>query len=112
MADALHIRIMPEKHPKRPRDLNQWGKRMIDIATGEVDDREPTPEEQGKDWRYPDSVVDPDVSSSPKILESVRRQLRVAHRPKSPFISPPPVGRGEAVARSRRRLPADGSQVG
>src|SRR5271165_360624 len=40
---------MPEKHPKRPRDLNQWAKRMVDIATGETDDREPTPEEQGKD---------------------------------------------------------------
>jgi hypothetical protein len=40
---------MAEKHPKRPRDLNQWAKRMVDIATGAVDDREPTPEEQGKD---------------------------------------------------------------
>ncbi len=40
---------MAEKHPKRPRDLNQWAKRMLDIATGEVSDREPTPEEQGKD---------------------------------------------------------------
>jgi hypothetical protein len=37
------------KHPKRPRDLNQWAKRMVDIATGEASDREPTPEEQGKD---------------------------------------------------------------
>ena len=37
------------KAPKRPRDLNQWAKRMVDIATGEVSDREPTPEEQGKD---------------------------------------------------------------
>ena len=37
------------KHPKRPRDLNQWAKRMVDIATGDVSDREPTPEEQGKD---------------------------------------------------------------
>lgn len=37
------------KPPKRPRDLNQWAKRMIDIATGEATDREPTPEEQGKD---------------------------------------------------------------
>jgi hypothetical protein len=36
-------------HPKRPRDLNQWAKRMVDIATGAVEDREPTPEEQGKD---------------------------------------------------------------
>jgi hypothetical protein len=40
---------MPEKHPKRPRDLNQWAKRMVDIATGDVEDREATPEEQGKD---------------------------------------------------------------
>ena len=37
------------KSPKRPRDLNQWAKRMVDIATGEVSEREPTPEEQGKD---------------------------------------------------------------
>jgi hypothetical protein len=37
------------KAPKRPRDLNQWAKRMVDIATGEVEDRELTPEEQGKD---------------------------------------------------------------
>jgi hypothetical protein len=37
------------KPPKRPRDLNQWAKRMVDIATGEVTDREPTPEDQGKD---------------------------------------------------------------
>jgi len=40
---------MAEKHPKRPRDLNQWAKRMVDIATGAAIDREPTPEEQGKD---------------------------------------------------------------
>jgi hypothetical protein len=33
-----HIRIMAEKHPKRPRDLNQWAKRMVDIATGEAND--------------------------------------------------------------------------
>ena len=36
------------KPPKRPRDLNQWAKRMVDVATGEASDREPTPEEQGK----------------------------------------------------------------
>jgi len=40
---------MAEKHPKRPRDLNQWAKRMVDIATGQVEDREPTPEERGVD---------------------------------------------------------------
>jgi len=39
---------MDDKHPKRPRDLSQWAKRMVDIVSGEVEDREPTPEEQGK----------------------------------------------------------------
>src|ERR1039458_8824595 len=34
---------------KRPRDPNQLGKLIIDIATGQVEDRTPTPEEQGKD---------------------------------------------------------------
>jgi hypothetical protein len=29
---------MAEKHPKRPRDLNQWAKLMVDIATGEASD--------------------------------------------------------------------------
>jgi hypothetical protein len=43
------MRGMAEKHPRRPRDLNQWAKRMVDIATGEVSDREPTPEERGVD---------------------------------------------------------------
>jgi hypothetical protein len=40
---------MAEKHPKRPRDLNQWAKRMVDIATGEVSDRELKAEECGVD---------------------------------------------------------------
>jgi hypothetical protein len=40
---------MTSKHPKRPRDTNQLAKLMVDILTGEVEDREHTPEEQGKD---------------------------------------------------------------
>jgi hypothetical protein len=36
---------------KRPRDLNQWAKRMVDIATGAANDRELTPEEQAKTLR-------------------------------------------------------------
>jgi hypothetical protein len=36
-------------HRKRPRDPNQLGKAIVDIATGQVQDRPPTPEEQGKD---------------------------------------------------------------
>lgn len=35
---------MPEKHPKRPRDLNQWAKHMVDLATGAACDPEPTRE--------------------------------------------------------------------
>jgi hypothetical protein len=34
---------------KRPRDFSQAAKLVIDVATGQVEDREPTPEEQGKD---------------------------------------------------------------
>jgi hypothetical protein len=34
--------------PKRPRDPNQLAKSIIDIATGQQPDRDPTPEEQGK----------------------------------------------------------------
>jgi hypothetical protein len=36
-------------HRKRPRDPNQLAKSIVDIATGAVEDRPPTPEEQGKD---------------------------------------------------------------
>jgi hypothetical protein len=35
--------------PKRPRDFNQAAKLVIDVATGQREDRDPTPEEQGKD---------------------------------------------------------------
>ena len=34
--------------PKRPRDPNQLAKSIMDIATGDKPDRDPTPEEQGK----------------------------------------------------------------
>jgi hypothetical protein len=46
---SAHNASMAEKTPKRRRDLNQWAKRMVDVATGNSSDREPTPEEQGKD---------------------------------------------------------------
>jgi hypothetical protein len=35
--------------PKRPRDPNQLAKSIIDIATGQKPDRDPTPKEEGKD---------------------------------------------------------------
>jgi hypothetical protein len=37
------------KPPKRPRDFSQAAKLVIDIATGEKPNRDPTPEEQRKD---------------------------------------------------------------
>lgn len=40
---------MASKLPKRPRDPAQLAKFIVDVATGQVEDREPTPEEQGKD---------------------------------------------------------------
>jgi hypothetical protein len=39
-------RLMP-KTPKRLRDVNQWAKRMVDIATGEVDE-DPATQKQAK----------------------------------------------------------------
>ena len=35
-------------HKKRPRDPNQLGKMIVDISVGDVEDRAPTSEEQGK----------------------------------------------------------------
>jgi hypothetical protein len=40
---------MIERRLKRPRDPAQLAKLIVDIATGEVEDRELTPEERGKD---------------------------------------------------------------
>ena len=34
---------MTDKHPKRPRDPNQLAKLVADIATGNVEERSPTP---------------------------------------------------------------------
>lgn len=36
---------MTDAKKKRPRDANQLAKMVADIATGEVEDREPSPEE-------------------------------------------------------------------
>jgi hypothetical protein len=37
---------MPDRSRKRPRDPNQLGKLIVDIATGEIDDPDPN---EGKD---------------------------------------------------------------
>jgi hypothetical protein len=40
-SDLFAVRIEAEMTPKRPRDPNQLGKAIIDIATGERDDLPP-----------------------------------------------------------------------
>lgn len=37
------------KAPKRPRDFSQAAKFVVDVATGQAEDREPTDAERGKD---------------------------------------------------------------
>ena len=39
---------MTNSRKKRPRDFSQAAKLVVDIATGQVEDRPLTPEEQGK----------------------------------------------------------------
>jgi hypothetical protein len=40
---------MTAKAPKRPRDFSQAAKFVVDVATGQTEDREPTDAERGKD---------------------------------------------------------------
>jgi len=39
---------MDGKHPKRPRDLNQWAKQITDIAAGEIDEHPPVDAKRAK----------------------------------------------------------------
>lgn len=41
---TIHTASMAPKRPKRPRDLNQFAKLMVDLATGNAEDR-PMPED-------------------------------------------------------------------
>jgi hypothetical protein len=47
---SRHISCMTEKRPRRPRDPNQLAKLVIDIATGQAEDKpDSRPEDTGKD---------------------------------------------------------------
>ena len=37
---------MAGKHPKRPRDINEWARHMVDLVTGDATESEP---DAGKD---------------------------------------------------------------
>lgn len=39
---------MGQNHLKRPRDANQLAKFVVDLATGQREDRKATPEQEGK----------------------------------------------------------------
>ncbi len=52
------------KHPKRPRDLNQWAKHMVDLATGAATDESPAGE--------PKSPTGP-LPTAGNLLEGPRR---------------------------------------
>lgn len=41
----------PEKKPKRPRDANQLAKRIVDLATGEAEEKEPEPSDRSEAGR-------------------------------------------------------------
>jgi hypothetical protein len=55
------------KAPKRPRDLKQWAKRMVDIATGELSDRE----QEGNRTILPKAPA-PTPENRPKSRERLR----------------------------------------
>jgi hypothetical protein len=42
---------MAPKHPKRPRDLNQWAKHMVDLATGATNDSQPPSDKNPDHYR-------------------------------------------------------------
>ena len=40
----MHNCTMAAKQPKRPRDLNQWARHMVDLATGGAEEPKPAPD--------------------------------------------------------------------
>ena len=61
--------------PKRPRDLNQWQKLLVDMATGFTGDKQPTREEQGKE---PAAVTADGLKSDNARAEKLSPEERLA----------------------------------
>jgi hypothetical protein len=66
---------MTDTRKKRPRDPAQLAKLMIDIASGEVEDREPTPEEQSKDPAAAAMGRKGGVARAAKMTSAKRREI-------------------------------------
>lgn len=65
------------KHPKRPRDLNQWAKRVVDVATGEIrEDASSRPGVAKRLWEMRDVV---DVLEAWEALPLGASQLVTRH---------------------------------
>jgi hypothetical protein len=85
------------KGEKRPRDANQLAKLIVDIATGQVEVRDPTPEERG---------VDPAASAmgrkgGPARAASMTPEKRFAVLQIPPIMSPLDAVRAAIVAEHR-----------
>ena len=70
------------KHPKRPRDLNQWARRIADIATGEADDKPPEKDEAAAALGRKGGAARAAKLSAERRSEIARAAARKRHAPK------------------------------
>lgn len=91
---------MAEKHRKRPRDANVLGKLIVDIATGEVPDRPPTPEEEGKS----EILVSSGRRGGTRRAELLTPQARqeIARKAAKTRWRSSPSGKGTSAARGKK----------
>jgi hypothetical protein len=82
---------------KRPRDFSQAAKLVIDIASVQVDDRPPTPEEQGKN-RVLASAGRRGGTRRAEILSPQQRQEIARKGAKAKWVSK----KGTSVAREKK----------
>jgi hypothetical protein len=61
--------------PKRPHDLNQWQKLLVDMDRGFAGDKQPTREEQGKE---PATVTADGLKSDNACAEKLSPEERLA----------------------------------
>jgi hypothetical protein len=64
--------------PKRPRDLNQWQKLLVDMAANFFDDKQPTPDELGKESATTADGLKSDNARAEKL--SAEKRLALARK--------------------------------
>ena len=93
-------------HKKRPRDPNQLGKMIVDISVGDIEDRAPTPEEQGKD-ELPSAEAG---AAAPRAALLGQRGYPRSDAPRLPAKLLEPAGKPGLIVSSRKLinlLPSD-----